>query len=410
MNLIKATEQKISYSKTLLFGETGTGKSTLAAKLAIGLIKTYDLPKHIVFYDTERRAKAVYDEFVKPEKIEMEIVESRSLQDLYDFICYCEEKEAIGIIDNATHVWQYVMENYLYKVNQYKKSRGWQPQKRLYLNDWIEIKPEWVKKFDAPFTAKKCHLIQCARAKNVFEEELQNENDPNSAKLKNVGSAPRTESNSAFEPYLIIELFRDINTAFENNHKLSKYIYSAVVAKDNFHAINGRFFNNPSFENFDPHFKKLNINDEQQKDVDLSGHDDTFDYKTSENKDDGRIAEKKKREILLEEIKNELFRQFPGQTKDDKLARMNLCKSVFNTDSWVAVENKPIQILAAGHDKIIPPIEDTVLDEMATPKQIVELQRAYEKSGKEIPAKLSEILKEKKLTVSLYLEWLSTVE
>ena len=61
---------------------------------------------------------------------------------------------------------------------------------------------------------------------------------------------------------------------------------------------------------------------------------------------------KRKREIALEEIQEEIVRLFPGQAKEDKQGKAALVEELFATRSWTAVENMSLDRLAMARDKL----------------------------------------------------------
>ena len=334
-----ADKLRVPYIKVLLYGETGTGKTTLATKMSLGLVQFSKLDKPIYFYDTEESSKAVYDEFLKPNKVKMEVCSSRSLRELKEFLELASGKASIAIVDSISHVWQFTMRNYLDKKNQAKKkkcqAKGWNysPQKRLYMNDWLEIKPAWVECFDDPFLQSRVHVIQCSRSKNLFDQELEDDNNKNSKTLVHVGTAPRTESNSAYEPYLMIEMIREVNPKFQNNPKKErKFTRFAVVTKDKMHVLDGRVLENPGFESIVPHIEKFDIG-EEKSDADLSGSDNLFEDVSGDFE-----AIQKKKKVCLENIKDGLVRVFPGTGEKEKAKKTTVLKALSGQSSWAKWE------------------------------------------------------------------------
>lgn len=335
LTMQSADKLRVPYIKALLYGETGTGKTTLATKIALGLVQFSKLDKPVYFYDTEESSKAVYDEFLKPAKIKMEVCSSRSLSELKEFFGLAQEKGSVAIVDSISHVWQFTMKNYLDKKNQAKKKKcqanGWNysPQKRLYMNDWLEIKPAWVECFDDPFLQSRIHVIQCSRSKNLFDQELEDDNNKNSKTLIHVGTAPRTESNSAYEPYLMIEMIREVNPKFQNSPKKErKFTRFAVVTKDKMHNLDGRVLENPGFESIMPHIEKLDIGKEKNE-VNLTGSDNLFEDVSGDFE-----AVQKKKKVCLENIKDGLVRVFPGTGEKEKAKKTTILKALSGQSSW----------------------------------------------------------------------------
>lgn len=335
LKIQSADKLRLPYLKALLYGDTKTGKTTFATVISKGLFEFAKLKKPIYFFDTEESAKAVYDKFLKPASIKLEVAASRSLKDVKEFILTAEEKGSIAIIDSVSHVWQFTMKNYLDKKNESRKKRcaannwSFSPQKRLYMNDWLEIKPAWVECFDDPFLQSRLHIIQCSRAKNLFDEELEDERNKNSKTLIHVGTAPRTESNSAYEPYLIIEMLKEVNGKFKSSPKKEKkFIRIAVVEGDKFHDLDSTVIESPDFKALMPHISKLDIG-KTKNDVDLSGSDNLF-----ETEDGNFEAEQAKRKEHLGNIKDILVRVWPGTGEKEKAKKTTALKALAGESSW----------------------------------------------------------------------------
>lgn len=332
--LIDAENQKIAHAKVMIFGPTGSGKTTLAAQIIKGLVEKYKLGEKVYGYDTERRLKAVQNKIFSPAGLSLNLVESRSLQDAFEFMQMCSEDGVPGLMDNTTHVWQYCMENYLHHVNEARRKQYGDRariQKRLYLNDWQELKPEWNRKFDTPFVSLKAHIVQVCRDKNVFSEFEEEKGNKKSRSIQQAGTAPRIEGNSAFEPYLIIETVQDYNEEFGKKSGASKYVFKAVVVKDNFGPLTGKEFVDPKFSDFLPSFDALDIG-ESANAYDLSGQDENF--KELEDVDGSTLGNHQKRKIYLDNIKDVLIRIFPGTGEKDKAKKSTVLKALAGESGW----------------------------------------------------------------------------
>jgi hypothetical protein len=125
------------------------------------------------------------------------------------------------------------------------------------------------------------------------------------------------------------------------------YIHRAYVKKDRFDIINGKMFDDPTFEDFLPAISPLNLGGEH-KAIDL-------DRNSTEMFEKGNTGEQRaiSRDILVEKIGNEIKLLHPGQGEADKVARLKLMNQIFGTNSWVEVERRiPTQLLETGLEKI----------------------------------------------------------
>jgi hypothetical protein len=81
-----------------------------------------------------------------------------------------------------------------------------------------------------------------------------------------------------------------------------------------------------------PHIAKLNLGGEHK--AFEEGRDSTAMFTRND------IGERKsiQKEILLEKLQNEIKKLYPGQTKEDTLAKIALLEELFGTNSWTQLE------------------------------------------------------------------------
>ena len=292
------------------YGPNGSGKTYTASKVAIGLAKHIKAKKPCYFFDTETGSDFVLHLF-KDAGVELVVAKRRSFGDLLDATKEAIENSSVFLIDSVTHVWDELIESY----KEEKKLS------RLFVQHWMDIKPMW-REFSELFVSAPIHVIVCGRAGDVWEEEID---ETGAKELKKTGTRMRTEKELGYEPSLLVEMEIKRPTP-------KKWLHQAWVAKDRFDLLNFQTFEDPGFEEFLPHIKALN----------LGGVHKAFDKSDNTKKlfsnDKTGLALAKKREALLDEIKSEITYQFPGQDQVSKKAKADIIKEIFDTRSWVKVE------------------------------------------------------------------------
>jgi hypothetical protein len=177
----------------------------------------------------------------------------------------------------------------------------------------------------------------------------------------------RVESEFAFEPSLVLEMERSSESKDElkefmgksdfksktakQTHKVevgSKWIHRAYVLKDRTDTLNGQVFDYPTFANFLPHIKALNIGGEHLGVDTASKSADRFDA-------EGRPEWKKEQEakkIALDTIQGWLTTYFPGSTSAEKKAKIGILKYVWGKPSWDYVSSLPLSDLQVGLKRV----------------------------------------------------------
>lgn len=323
--LLKKAKVESAFAKMGFYGSNGSGKTFTASLVAIGLAKHIKAKKPCAFFDTETGSDFVLPLF-KDAGIELIVAKSRSFADLLDVTREAVENASIFMADSITHVWDELIESYKKKKN----------LDRLFVQHWGEIKPIW-REFSELFVTAPLHIIVCGRAGDVWEEEVD---DQGAKELKKTGTRMRVEKELGYEPSLLVEMeIRRLTP--------KKWIHQAWVAKDRFNLLNFKTFDDPGFEEFLPHIEALN----------LGGKHRAFDKSDNTKKlfssDKTGLALMRKREALLDEIKAEITYQFPGQDQVSKKAKADLLKEIFDTRSWVKIEQTwEIKTLENGLNKI----------------------------------------------------------
>src|SRR5438128_4401545 len=323
MSLFQKASNRQAYFKAGLFGFEGSGKTMTACLLAIGLAKLIRSKKPISFFDTETGSDYVLPLFEK-EGLELQVVKSRAIKTLADGIKEAESTSDILIVDSLTHPYRKLCSTY----TRSKKSGG----KFIDIRDWAIIKQVWGECVSLPYVNTRLHLLWCARAKNLFEDVEDVEASEGGRKVFRpiqVGTAARAETESSYEPSILIEMTREMA------HDGGKYIRRATVVKDRFNVIDGASFDNPSFDNFWPHIKLLNLGGEHLGVVE----------ETSEALflgDDRDVAHRRHRQkVAWERVENSLAVSFPSAQGKDKQARFGLDAEPFGATSGAQLQQLP---------------------------------------------------------------------
>jgi len=309
MAILKKAKPEMAYLKLGLYGEAGSGKTHTSSKVAIGLHKYIKAEKPIGFIDTETGSDFVLPMF-KNEKIELIVGKSRAFKDLLTVVDEAEKDCSILIIDSITHFWNELLDAYQKKHN----------LSRITLRHWIPLKQTW-REFTDRFVNSKLHIIMAGRSAYIWDDV---EDEEGVKELKKTGTKMKAETEMGYEPSLLVEMVK----ARKVSNAGSPWVHRAWVIKDRFDVIDGKHFDDPGFENFLPHIELLNLGGKHRAlDMDRS---------SINMLNDDNVGEKryKKREQLLEKIKNEIYLLYPGQDGQSKTARLELLKKIFGTHSW----------------------------------------------------------------------------
>lgn len=333
MKMLKKAVNRMAYAKVGIYGTAGSGKTYTAAKIAIGLYQFAKCTKPIGMFDTEPAASYIIPLFKKAGIEFLVYDESRALKDLQAFMDEAEKECSIVIIDSITHVWRDAQDSYLKRINDSRKQQNKKPIFALEFHHWKPIKAAWAE-FTDRFLSSKMHVIVCGRAGSVYE--YQDKDDGSGKKeLITVGTKMATEKELGYEPSLLIEMIAD--------RRDGKIINMALVQKDRTDTLNGKEIERPDFAKLKSHFEFLNIGGEHFESMDQRDSTEIF----QDAEESGWDAEKRRREILCEEIKSVFITYgIDGTSKDDKEKRNKAMLDVFGTGSWTAVEGKPAHALA----------------------------------------------------------------
>jgi len=325
MPLLKDQKHETAYLKSGIQGFGGSGKTRTAVNIAIGLHQYIKSQKPIAFIDTETGSDFTANLFHE-EKINLKILKSRAFVDLLEVTKEAENTCDIIIYDSITHFWDELVRAYENKREK-KKLRVW---------DWKPIKTEW-RQFTDLYLTSKIHSIMCGRSGWVYGDK---EDEEGVLETHRVGTKMKVETDMNFEPSLLIEM--ELHRLPDATPIGSKYVNRGWVLKDRFDKIQGKCFNFPTFKDFLPHIKLLNLGGEHVAFDQTANSQELFDGPAS------RVEWEKRRTIAAENIVNELLKRWPGQTAIEKKSKLQCLETIFKTGSWTEIESKSVEELEGG--------------------------------------------------------------
>ncbi len=330
------------FLKLGMYGFEGSGKTFTMALLAIGLHRHIGSTKPVAMYDTETGSDYLIPMF-KHAGIELVTVKARDLVTLNKAIKEAAQEVDILLVDSLTHPYREACSTYV------KKKRDGTSFIRM--QDWQPIKDAWHEKFSVPYVNSPLHILWASRAKNLFEDVVDDLASSQAGRTQfksvQVGTAARSETESAYEPSILVEMTREM---MGEGGKFSRRM---TVIKERFNVIDGESFdfgrcsvedaitNNLPFKAITPHVRLLNIGGEQVG----------FTEGTSEEVfDDPRqgTAQRRRKAVALEKIEAGLVSLFPSTSGKDKALKVAILDEVLGTTSWTEIKTLSAECLEAA--------------------------------------------------------------
>ena len=345
--------KQVAAAKVGAFGDTGSGKTTLMAMLAIYLSKTYHNSAPVAFQDTEKGA-----DFVQPyfdlEGVPLLTEKTRAFTDLRDAGRRAIEAGACVIIDDSlTHFWMELLQTV----------KG--DARRLDIKKIGEAKERWAE-FTSNYDRANIHWLVAGRLGYNWENvDIEDEDGKVKNELLRGGSKMKAEGDFSYEPDLVLELesaddpnavdYQRLRKGKRVVKVVSRQIHTALVKKCRVRELNGQLFSWPDKaykkgdyvkigQRFDPYFKFLNIGGEHVA-FDASRNSSGLIDNTGKN---DFYRNKKLAEIALEEIKNSLGCVWTAATGKDAAIKTEVLNKLFGTHSWTAVEGMKLDVLQRG--------------------------------------------------------------
>lgn len=217
-------------------GGTGTGKSTLAALLLLGLSVEYHGKAPVLVFDTEpgwQFIKPMYD----AEGVKLVTVHGRHFKGMHDSLKQAIKEGCCGFcVDSITHPWGELLERFA-------DSSG-----RVPFHKFNQIKPMWndwiVDFMNAPLNA-------IANGRLTWEYSYEQAEDGKKELIKGDAKMKAGGSESfGYEPHLTCELTHQRKHL--DNGKLGGMEYVCLVLKDRARVINGKEFLFEDFGQYKP--------------------------------------------------------------------------------------------------------------------------------------------------------------
>lgn len=383
LSIFQPAASTSAYLKMGVMGKQGAGKSMTAGLLAIGLAKhlkalgiTY-ASKPVAYFDTEKGSDWLIPVFEK-EGIPLMVAKKRAFADLIAAMEWAEENASVLIIDSITHPWRELQESYMKK-----KQRSF-----LQIDDWSYLKgPNGWAKFTDRYINSRLHIIMAGRA---GDETEQYTDENGKRQFEKVGVKMKTETDTGFEPDLLVLMERDMDL------RTKQVAHVAKIVKDRSMLLDGKEFSFVSYDDegnslpiaalvkqtfaaFMPHINCLNLGGAHVG-VNTSG-DSTHILKT-EKRDWAPVQ----RRIVLDEIQNLFLKHFPSQSVEHKQKRVSLMQQHFSA-GWVEIEEtfdlltlragfdslhrelegKPSRYASAMEAEVVPPLADDIPDHSKAP-------------------------------------------
>jgi energy-coupling factor transporter ATP-binding protein EcfA2 len=343
MGLLREATVEQAAAKVGIFGPQGSGKTTTAMLMAIGLSKTYHNGAPIVFMDTESGSDFMVP-ICKAEGVKLFVVKSKAFKDMRTTLREGEEAGAcVGLVDSYTHPWKELNDALKKKLN----------VSRLEFKHMDQLKTMWQQWTDQMLNSP-LHTILCGRLGYVWDHE---ENEQGKKELVKLGSKMKSESDAGYEPSLLVEMEGIQTEALrvkKTRAKNGTIVHHAYVLKDRWRSLNGKtlMFKDLNgykagdyrkvFDAFRPHFDQLAIGTATQRSVDSSRSSDAMFDGAGDNAYQQRV---RRVHIVLEEIDGTLTAIWPGSDAKSKALKALTIEVLFNTRSWTAVESAPLEIL-----------------------------------------------------------------
>lgn len=343
--------QDQGYLKAGFLGFQKSGKSYTAGLLACAVRRHFELPGPVAMFDTESGSQYLKNAIMELTGQPLLARRAHAFDILLKWGQDCEKLGvSVAIVDSITHPWRELCETYLKQKNEARERVGRPRQGRLEFQDWNTLKGRWHQWTDF-YLNSKLHIIISGRA--GFEWEFV-ENEEGKQELRKTGIKMKTEGEFGFEPSLLVELER-----LQLREGQKRIIREATVLGDRFAAIDGattKFLDlregtgPPPHEKhmeavwafFKPHVELLKAGAHVEVDTKTASG-----FEFDSDADDASRAWKRSRDIVLEEIKGELVKEYPGTAAKNQSAKAKILERAFGTTSWTKVEcMKPAELQA----------------------------------------------------------------
>lgn len=355
MGILKEAVMEQGAAKMALFGPQGSGKTSDAVQIAIGLSLNHHKNAPIAFFDTEKGSDFALA-LTGVEGVKMLRIKSRSFSDL---LASVKEAETAGccalIVDSMSHVWTEIMDAFC-------RARK---IKRIEFQHWRELKAMWQQWTDAMLNSP-LHMVICGRAGKTYE--YQENEETGKQELITTGTKFKAEGEFGYEPDVLVELWAERLDKKTGKH--SQLVHKGLVLKDRTWAVNGREFSWKDkanykkgdyklvFDCFAPYFNYLKIGGAPSTAIHSERNSDAM---FDRNGDSQWARDRQQKEVVLEEIQNTIQLVWPGQDAGSKRIRILAMEAIWSVRAWSAVQQKTLPQLEHGL-KVLRKFEELARD------------------------------------------------
>jgi hypothetical protein len=315
------------FIKFSIGGFAGSGKTRTASEFAAGIYKDLGLKGPILILDNELSARFL-EPFFRTQGIEVIVKDTDTLGDVLTAFDFLEKKEvALVFIDSLTKMWYKFIRDYRANHN----------NRKMQLNDWGVVIPEWQEKFSDRLVKTKGNIVFTGRG--GYEYDLEEVEGSNKKQFVRSGVKMKMQGETAFETD--INVWMDSKEEVENG-KVVKQWREAFVMKDRSTTIDGKTFVNPTYKDFKPvvdFLKTVPLGS-------LAGATDTRNLAPS----DVSPAKRQERDEALESIQASFDQLGLSTGATDKKLKIDLWEMVFLTNSKSKVENMSLDRLKKSAD------------------------------------------------------------
>ena len=318
-----------AFLKMGFYGTAGSGKTWTAAKVLSQFVREFAPDLQLAMYDTEGGAGYIGEMVEAVSGKPLLAIAATSFSELREFVAMCPGKY-IGLVDSVTQPWRMLCEDFLEAKRSRVEGVGGNPQTtKLALADWGPIKEVWNKGFSDPFKFLPAHLCYLGRAGDQWETVKDEEGKD---KLQSTGTRMKAESESAYEPSLLVEMVREPNPLYGQGKSTTQWLHQAQVVKDRANRLTGQACNDPDIEFFRPHIEFL-VGGTHSAPTDHPPA--TFEAGHGKNWE----TLKRERAAILDLIKDDLLLAWPGQTHAEKKAKVSVIRQAFGPNAnWTDLE------------------------------------------------------------------------
>lgn len=343
--MLKPIDAGTGFLKASVFGEAGTGKTTLGVSLLLGTRRTFGLKGPIVMLDSENGSPWVSKRVKDETGLELIGLKTRRFDDLRPAIKECIEIGAAGLmVDSITHFWDELNVTYLRSINEERKRSRMSSLEKLEFQHLAKLKIMWGE-WTTAFLNSPLHIVTCGRSQNKWAFE---EDERGKKQLVQTGTRLRAEREFGHEASILIEM---TSSQTMDRDRTTSVVHTAFVEKDRNQdpatTLVGKSFDQPTFKDFMPHLATI-----------VPGSHKPVDELSSKIEVDAEgnsrwQQERRQREIALEELAAELDKVgLGGSSAEAKSKRPLLLEKCFGTASKTKLEGMDSVLLRDGLAKV----------------------------------------------------------